>query len=391
MSTTRSSILFARNLFLPADLGGNRYPWETIRRLASRGHPLTVTTPRLHPRFPPLPNVRYHLYPIWRPHPAATQFTNLIGATLALRSERGHDAALSGSYDAAQALGWARVAPRTPLVFLFHSVFYSEWVQARPLARLVVGRYMQAVERQVFSLSARIVAVSNFSASQIRERSPSAAARVRVVPTGVDTEYFTPAADRAQLRTHLGCPDDEPLVLGVGRLAGVKQFDRLITAFAVAAARGMPGRLVIAGDGPLRPQLEQLVGTYGMHDRIHLAGYCDPPRLRAWMQAADLQVCSSAFENLSLAILESMACGTPVLGTPGGGTPELLTAIDPDLVLADDHTHTLADALPVWCSDRQRLVERGAIARKLAVERYDWERVVDGLETVFGEVVPGWR
>ena len=60
----------------------------------------------------------------------------------------------------------------------------------------------------------------------------------------------------------------------------------------------------------------------------------------------------SAFENLSLAILEGMACGTPVLGTPGGGTPELVGAIDPELVLDDDQAHTLADALPGWLADR---------------------------------------
>jgi glycosyltransferase involved in cell wall biosynthesis len=119
---------------------------------------------------------------------------------------------------------------------------------------------------------------------------------------------------------------------------------------------------------------------------VLLAGYCDRPRLRAFMQAADLQVCSSAFENLSLAILEGMSSGLPVLGTPGGGTPELVGQIDSGLVLADDHTHTLADALPTWLVDLDRLKRLGERARQVAVERYDWERVVDGLEAVCGEV-----
>jgi glycosyltransferase involved in cell wall biosynthesis len=159
----------------------------------------------------------------------------------------------------------------------------------------------------------------------------------------------------------------------------------------VAVARGLEAQLVIAGGGPERQRLEQLIATYGMADRIHLVGYCDPPRLRAFMQAADLQVCSSVFENLSLAILEGMACGTPVLGTPGGGTPELVGLIDPDLVLADDEPHTLADQLPIWLSDPARLAALGRRARALAVERYDWERVVDGLESVCREVAPAWR
>jgi len=387
----RGSVLFARNLFLPADLGGNRYPYETMRRLAERGHPVTVATPRLHGRFPDLPGVRFHLYSVLRPHPAISHFTNLLGATLALRHVPHHAVAIAGSYDAALALEFARVVPRTPLVFLFHSEFYSEWVQSRALARQLLHRYMAAVERRVFGLSARIVAVSEFSARQIRSRSPRAAHRVRVVPTGVDTQYFAPPASRAAARAEMALDPDEPLVLGVGRLAGVKQFDRLITAFAVASARGLRARLVIAGGGPERDRLDRLVATYGMADRIQLAGYCDPPRLRALMQAADLQVCTSAFENLSLAILEGMASGAPVLGTPGGGTPELLSAIDPELVLRDDHAHTLAEALPAWLGDRDRLRVLGQRARGLAVERYDWERVVDGLEAVCAEAAPGWH
>jgi glycosyltransferase involved in cell wall biosynthesis len=385
-SRAPESILFARNLFLPEDLGGNRYPYETIRRLGSRGHRVTVSTPRLHGTFPELEGVSYHLYPIWRPHPAFSHLTNLTSATLAARGLPRHDVALVGSYDAGLALGWARVVPQTPMVFLYHSEFYSEWVHARAAVRSVLRRYMAAVERRVFALSARIIAVSEFSATQIRSRLPRATRRVRVIPTGVETRYFVQATDKAGVRAELGLPADEPIVLGVARLAAVKQFDRLVTAFAVATARGLQARLVIAGDGPERSNLERLSQTYGVQDRVLLAGYCDRPRLRSFMQAADLQVCSSAFENLSLAILEGMSSGLPVLGTPGGGTPELVGQIDGGLVLADDHTHTLADAMPAWLADLDRLKSLGERARRVAVERYDWERVVDGLEAVCAEV-----
>ena len=381
------TILFARNLFLPEDLGGNRYPYETIRRLGSRGHRVSVATPRLHSRFPALPNVTYQLYPIWRPHPLISHLTNLASATLTARQLKSrYGAALVGSYDAALALGWASVVPSTPMIFLYHSEFYSEWVHARAALRQVLRRYMAAVEKRVFALSARIIAVSEFSATQIRSRLPAATERVRAIPTGVDTDYFIPAEDNRAARNELGLPIDEPVVLGVGRLAGVKQFDRLVTAFAAACARGLKAQLVVAGDGPERVSLQRLIATYGVQDRVLLAGYCDPPRLRAFMRAADLQVCTSAFENLSLAILEGMACGTPVLGTPGGGTPELVGQIDPELVLPDDHTHTVADALPTWLADLERLRQLGARARQIAVERYDWERVVDGLEAVCDEV-----
>src|ERR1041384_4117567 len=114
MSAQRSSILFARNLFLPDDLGGNRYPYETMRRFGERGHSVTVATPRFRNNFPALLNVQYHLYPVARPHPSISHFTNLASATLAYRRLRSrYDVAMAGSYDAGLALGWAGIVPRT--------------------------------------------------------------------------------------------------------------------------------------------------------------------------------------------------------------------------------------------------------------------------------------
>jgi glycosyltransferase involved in cell wall biosynthesis len=384
------NLLFARNLFLPEDLGGNRYPYETMRRFGERGYAVTVVTPRLHDRFPALPNVRYQFYRASRAHASLTHVTNLIGSALAVRKLRGFEVAISGSYDTALALSWAGIAPTTPLVFLYHSEFYSEWVQARGPARVLLRNYMAEIERQVFDISARIVAVSQFSARQISERSPRASTKVRVVPTGVDTSFFCPPASKVDAKLALGLPAEVPLLLGVGRLAGVKQFDRLITAFAAAHAQGLQARLVIAGEGPERPKLQRLIDLYGVAEHVQLAGYCDPPHLRAWLQAADLQVCSSAFENLSLAILEGMACATACLGTPGGGTPELVGAVDPELALPSHEPAALADALPKWLAQPQRLEDLGQRARALTEQRYDWDRVVDGLEHICQEVVPQW-
>ena len=65
---------------------------------------------------------------------------------------------------------------------------------------------------------------------------------MRVVPTGVDTSYFSPSTSKREAKQSLGLPPELPVVLGVGRLAGVKQFDRLITAFAAARAQGLLGK-----------------------------------------------------------------------------------------------------------------------------------------------------
>jgi glycosyltransferase involved in cell wall biosynthesis len=245
---------------------------------------------------------------------------------------------------------------------------------------------MAVVERLVFARAARVVAVSEFSARQIRSRAPAGARKVRVIPTGVDSGFFTPPADRPPVRAGAGAAEGQVLLLGVGRLAPVKQLHRLVTALARVRAVGVDARLVIAGDGPERPRLERLADDLGVRAYLDLPGFCDAPALRALMRAADLQVCSSAFENFSLAILEGMACGTPVLGTPGGGTPELVGAVDASLVLPDDTADSIASGILGAVADRARLRALGERARALVVDRYDWERIVDRLEALVDEV-----
>lgn len=388
-------VLFAQNLYLPQDLGGSRYPTEVCARLVTRGVPVTIVTSRLHGQFPHVPGITYQTYPITRRHPFLTHLSNVVGAASVLRRlpRQPGGVAIAASYDVALALLWARHAPRTPMVFIYHSEFYSEWVQAlrgygpRALGRRAIRAYMQYVERTVFAGSDRIIPVSQFSARQIVARAPAAAPRLRHVPTGVDTSHFNPPASKAAAKRAVGLSPDRPVILGVGRLAPVKQFDRLIQALYLARQSGLAeAHLVIAGEGPERTALEAQASQLGLADHVTLAGFCDRERLCAFMQAADLQVCSSAFENFSLAILEANACGTPVLGTPGGGTPELVGLVDPALVLRDDAPRTIAEGISFTLGQPSRLADWSRIARKIAAERFDWERVVDQLLGVCEEV-----
>ena len=141
----RPRVLFARNLFLPEDLGGNRYPYETMRRLAARGYPVTVATPRLHSEFPKLANLTYHLYPIWRPHPSVSHFTNLLGATLAFRNLPRHDVAISGSYDAALAPSGVRATQYSILALLSEagSLSISDLASRLDLDRTTTGKNLR--------------------------------------------------------------------------------------------------------------------------------------------------------------------------------------------------------------------------------------------------------
>lgn len=406
----RLRILFVRNLYLPQDLGGNRYPLEVTTRLARRGHELTVVasrSPHVAPHRPELGWMQHRRYPALRRHPLLTHLSHALGAAAALAGLRAEafDVLVASSYDVA--LG-ARAVPelrRLPMVFIYHSEFYSVWAEqmrraegrlspAR-LAGRAIGSYMRWVERRVFHASASIVAVSEFSRRQVEARAPEVGPRVRVIPTGVDTRQFSPAQDQARAKVALGLDPARPLLLGVGRLTPVKRFDLLVRAAGELQRQGRAVQLAVVGDGPEAARLRALAGEQGLAGHARLPGYLDAAGVREYMRAADLQVCASEFENHSLAILEAIACGTPVLGTRAGGTPEILEQLHPLLLLPPSpDPSAIALAAARFLDDPPALESLRRRSRELATERYDWESVVSSLERHLASVAnitPGGR
>ncbi|MGT2505950.1 glycosyltransferase [Cupriavidus basilensis] len=151
------------------------------------------------------------------------------------------------------------------------------------------------------------------------------AARITVVPNGIDTTQFRPdPAARNIARTELGLDDDTRLLINVGRLVPEKAQDVLIDAFALfrAGTDEVKARLLIAGEGPERAALEQRIRQQELSGSVMLAGTRrDVPAL---LNAADLFVLSSEIEGMPLAVGEALACGCPVVATDAAGVAALL-------------------------------------------------------------------
>jgi glycosyltransferase involved in cell wall biosynthesis len=393
-------ILLLRNLFYPEDLGGNRYPFEVAVRLGLRGHALTVVSSRPTASHSDLPPglLRVLHYPTVRNHAALTLLSHASGAaaTLARLSPADYDLLLVSWYDVALGALTLPAWRRLPFVYIYHSEFYSAWVEAqrqstpfgspRRLLGSAASTFMRWAERRVFGHSRRIVAVSDYSRRQILERAPEAGARVHVIPTGVDAQHFKPVANRAQAKQALGFRPNLPLLVGVGRLTPVKRFDRLLRAQAELTRRGVEAQLALIGDGIEASALRALADRLGILHSVRLTGYQDAVGVAEYMQAADLQVCTSEFENNSLAIIEALACGTPVVGTPTGGTPAILEQVDPRLVCASAEPEAIADVIGSLLEDPAALRALQARSRAVAVQRYDWETIVSALEALLGDV-----
>jgi glycosyltransferase involved in cell wall biosynthesis len=162
-----------------------------------------------------------------------------------------------------------------------------------------------------------------------------APSKSRVIGNGVDPARFFPV-DRSQARERLKLPRDARIVVSVGALLPVKGHDRLLEAFA-QIRKEFPGLLLyIIGEGDFRPALERKRDALGLRERAFLPGSCPNETLRDWYSAANLSCLASSREGWANVLLESLACGTPVVATRVGGTPDVLSSQDLGLVVELD-------------------------------------------------------
>ncbi len=147
---------------------------------------------------------------------------------------------------------------------------------------------------------------------------------IHVVPTGLPEDRFEPG-NGARFRAEQGLPTDRPLVTYVGRVAHEKNIEFLVNVFAQVRREVPRALLVIAGEGPAREPLRQLVARIGLSDSVRFVGYLDRnTALLDCYAAADVFVFASRTETQGLVLLEAMAQGTPVVSTAELGTKFVL-------------------------------------------------------------------
>jgi teichuronic acid biosynthesis glycosyltransferase TuaC len=164
------------------------------------------------------------------------------------------------------------------------------------------------------------------------------AEKIRVVLHGVDLDLFQPV-DREAVRRRLGLSGT--VLLSVGHLTRRKGHH-----LAVEALRELPdATLLMAGDGWYEETLRELAVSFGVQERIRFLGQVDQEALRDYYSAADALVLASSREGIANVLLESMACGTPVIATAVWGTPEAVNAPEAGVLMAERSAPALVEAV----------------------------------------------
>lgn len=244
----------------------------------------------------------------------------------------------------------------------------------------VAGRWRSAVfgwtEALSLALTDHVFAASEEIARHLLGRTRSARAKLEVLHLGVDG---TPPP-RTGLRRQLGISNDAPVIATVARLAPQKALDVMLRAVAQLPA---DVTLVIAGDGPLRPDLEELARSLRIAERVLFLGFREDAL--DVMASADVFCLSSLWEAVSLAAQEAVLVGIPVVTTDVGGMRELFEDRVSGRLVPRGDVRALAAALrEVLASpdDAKRYVE---LARKTLSERFSTTAMLRRLEEAYVE------
>jgi glycosyltransferase involved in cell wall biosynthesis len=211
----------------------------------------------------------------------------------------------------------------------------------------------------------------------------AASDKIRVIPNGVDMERFEPM-DRSEARRSLGIPITSAVLVSVGSLVPAKRHELLIEAVAQLAKQVPELKAYIIGDGPLRSQLEALRRSTHTEERVSLLGERPNTELYRWFSAADVSCLVSAREGWPNVLMESLACGTPVVATRVGGIPEIIAS--PDLgTLVAENLQSIADGI---ASALERKWDRETLVRY--ARSRTWEAVATEVEQYLSSLTKVW-
>ena len=352
-----------------------------IRELAARGHELHVAVERADLSGQVPSNV--HLHSVGGgPGPAPLDRIGFMWrmGRLHRRLARGRPFdVLHQLNPVAVGLSLGIRAPDAPLVL---GPYVPQWPGAGkpggPLLRGVVRRLDESLRAAQQRRATTALLSTPAAASRLVRPDPGL--RVHVLSGGIDDRLWAPRAD--------GAGDALQDILFLGNLHERKGILVLLEAFARLAPALPAARLVVAGDGPLRAEVERRVAGQG--GRVELLGSVERDRARALMQTCSVYCCPSLGEPFGMTALEAMACGKPVVATDAGGLGYLVPD-DGGRKVAPGDVEALAAALRETLPSPGLRSAMGAVNRRVVEERYSWRAVVDRLEDAYREAIAARR
>ncbi len=285
----------------------------------------------------------------------------------------------SGRFDVVQtwifaANTYGRIAARLarPAVVVTAEMAVDLWKTSRELA----------IDRRLAQRTDRVVGNSQ-AVVDFYHRNGIPAERLALIRSGI-AAALPPPVDRAAVRAEFGWPADSPVLVFAGRLAAQKGVDDLIAAIDLVQYVLPALRVLIVGDGPLRPQLEATAAAFRLGGILRFTGHRDDvPQLLA---AADLLVLPSLYEGLPNVVLEAMQAALPVVATAAPGTTEVVVDGQTGLLVPVQAPPALAQAIRTVVENPERARLWGAAGRKRVESEFRVTTMIDAYAALYEEL-----
>lgn len=267
--------------------------------------------------------------------------------------------------------GWASWRTGIPHVITMHG------------SRYYAGRWRRRLAlRAAIRRRTRLVAVSRQLASSLCRDGIARPGTVDMIVNGV---RHVAAPPRSDVRRDLSLADSDRLVVAVGNLYPVKGHSVLIDALRLLAERHPTLHVAIAGRGDLASALTAQASAYGLAQRVHLLGLRSD--VAAVLAASDLFTLPSLSEGLSLALLEAMFAGRPIVASDVGESAAVLDAGRAGVVVPPGDAVALANAIDHLLRDPDAARSLGARARARAIAEYDIEHMVRRYRSLYDSLL----
>lgn len=287
-----------------------------------------------------------------------------------------------GEFDLWTAAKLARVVRREKIQILHAHSSHAHSIAV--CARKIAGRGKVVVSRRVsfppkdhvlnrwkYAQPDLIIAVSG-KVGEVMRAFGVPESHLAVIHSSVDLERLNV---EPMPRAGIGVPEDALLLVSAGALVGHKDHETLVAAMPKVLARFPNVRLLIAGEGELRPAIEARMAALGVQDAVTLLGHRnDVPRL---IRAADLYVSSSWSEGLGTSVLEALACETPVAATVAGGVPEMVRPGETGFLVPNRDPEALAAAIIESLGNREQARAMARNGRRLVEEMFMTRRMIE--------------
>lgn len=280
-----------------------------------------------------------------------------------------------------------RIPTAVPLIVNFQGPWAEEMrVEARTFKKRLAAQAAFWIERRVYRRADRCITLSAAFRDLLHARYGVPLERIRVVPGASDLTPFLQAPERSAARMQLGWPQDRRILLSVRRLARRMGLDLLIEAMAEVRKEFPEVLLLIGGKGPELENLQSEISNRKLEGNVRMLGFIPEAELPATYAAADFSVVPTvALEGFGLITVESLASGTPVLGTRVGATPEILEPLCPELLFAEPTAQAMAEKIKTVLRGSVRVPDREEC--RAYSQRFGWPNVVPQLLAVFEEAI----